>query len=104
LHAAADKGVTIFYVSNRTASLEEGTRENLVNLGLPLEEDFDTVLLKREQDGWGSDKTPRREPVAENYRIIMLFGDNLDDFVPTDKGSVDGKRPTRHVLPRQQLN
>lgn len=89
LHAAAEKGVTIFYVSNRTDSLEEGTRENLEKLGLPLDEDIDTVLLKNEEDDWGSNKTTRREAIAENYRIIMLFGDNLDDFVSTDKGSVD---------------
>ncbi len=33
---AATKGVAVFYVSNRTANLEEATRKNLAALGFPL--------------------------------------------------------------------
>lgn len=78
---AADKGVTVFYVTNRDHSVEEATRQNLAKLGFPLADDTDTILTKHEKEGWGSDKTPRRELVAKNYRIVMLFGDNLGDFV-----------------------
>ena len=42
---------------------------------------MDNVLLLGEKDGWGRDKTSRREFVAANYRVIMLFGDNLGDFI-----------------------
>ncbi len=89
LRAADAKGVEIFYVSNRSSSLEEATRRNLEKLDLPINDSIDTVLLKNEEDGWGSDKTPRRERVAETHRIIMLFGDNLGDFVGGAKTGVE---------------
>ena len=34
---AASKGVTVFYVTNRTANLEDATRRNLVALGFPVQ-------------------------------------------------------------------
>ncbi len=81
---AASKGVTIFYVSNRKAPVEEGTRANLKALGFPLSAERDTVLLRYEKEEWGSDKTTRRELVATDFRVVMMFGDNLGDFLRTD--------------------
>lgn len=48
----------------------------------------DHVLTKEEKDGWTSDKTSRRAYVAENYRVLLLLGDDLNDFVPA-RGSVE---------------
>jgi 5'-nucleotidase (lipoprotein e(P4) family) len=42
----------------------------------------DNVLL-RQKDANGrniSTKTPRREAIAANHRIVLIMGDNLDDF------------------------
>ncbi len=78
---AAKDGVTVFYVTNRDHALEDATRKNLAKLGFPLAEGKDVILTEHEQDGWTSDKTSRRKVIANNYRIIMLFGDNLGDFV-----------------------
>ncbi len=81
INYAKSKGVEIFYVSNRKAPGEEGTRKNLKALGYPINEKIDTVLLRGENDKWGSEKGTRRAYVAQDYRIVMLLGDNLGDFV-----------------------
>lgn len=79
---AADQGVTIFYLTNREAEVEEGTRKNLSKLGFPLDENKDRILSNNERKNWTSAKTARRAFVAKDYRIIMLFGDDLNDFIP----------------------
>ena len=80
--ALADSlGVTVFYVTNRDAPHEAATRRNLEAAGLPLEPDVDTILLRGERDDWVSDKSSRRRAVAERYRIILLVGDDFNDFV-----------------------
>ncbi len=78
---AASMGVTVFYVTNRKAHLEDGTRRNLVALGFPMGEDIDTLLMRGEREDWTSDKTTRRAHVAKDFRVLMLFGDNMGDFV-----------------------
>lgn len=80
---AADKGVTVFYVTNRRHVVEEVTRENLEALGFPVDQGGeDTLLTRGEREAWEvSDKSPRRTEVASRYRILLLVGDNLGDFV-----------------------
>lgn len=85
---AKSRGVTPFYVSNRTADQEASTRRNLVELGVPLSGAFDTVLLKGERADWTSDKTSRRAYVALNHRVLMIFGDDLNDFAAADGKSM----------------
>jgi acid phosphatase len=80
LEHAHEQGVTIFYVTNRSAGQEEATRANLLKEGFPIEESRDVVFMKGEND-WGSDKTTRRAEVAKTHRILLLFGDDLNDFV-----------------------
>jgi 5'-nucleotidase (lipoprotein e(P4) family) len=78
---AKSRGVTPFYVTNRDHPQEsEGTLRNLQKLGFPLDPNIDTLLLRGERPEWKSDKTSRREFVASNYRVLMLFGDDLNDF------------------------
>ncbi len=77
---AAERGVTLFYVTNRAAALEQKTRENLAAAGFPLAPDLDTVLTPGER-GWTSEKSPRRAEVARSFRILLLVGDDLGDFV-----------------------
>ena len=80
LQEAQSKGVKVFYVTNRLAELEEATRKNLKDLELPLDEDRDVLMMKGES-GWASDKTSRRALIAKDYRIIMIVGDQLSDFL-----------------------
>ena len=81
LKYAATKGVQIFYVSNRDAAQETATRRNLSRLGLPLQGPADHVLLAGEQPDWTNDKTTRRAFVVRNHRVLLLVGDDLNDFV-----------------------
>ena len=80
---AKAKGIKIFYVTNRTHDLEEYTRNNVKALGLPLDNDEDVLLMKNEK-GWTSDKTSRRDLIKKDYRVIQIFGDQLDDFIPLE--------------------
>ncbi len=78
---AASQGVTVFYVTNRKEPLKAGTHRNLVKHGFPMKEGVDTLLMRDGRPEWDSDKTSRRAVIAEQYRIVMLFGDNAGDFV-----------------------
>ncbi len=86
---AQSLGVTVFYISGRDAEIpgdhispqEQATRRNLEALGFAFPPGEDTVLLKNENQGWGSDKSSRRAYVAQSYRILLLIGDDLGDFL-----------------------
>ena len=88
LEYAESKGVKVFYVTNRVAIAEEATRNNLRKLGLPLDEDRDVLLMKNE-NGWTSDKVSRRQLISEDYRILLLIGDQLGDFIPLQEATVN---------------
>lgn len=79
---AEEMGVQIFYVSNRSATTEAATRQNLINLGFPVSDSFDNILTVGEQPNWTSSKIERRRFIEEKYRVIMSFGDDLNDFLP----------------------
>ena len=86
---ATRRGVKVFYVTNRNAHLENATEHNLRRLGFPLVEDSDVLLMRGERPEWGSDKSSRRAFVAENHRILLLGGDDLNDFIPVTRSSIE---------------
>jgi acid phosphatase len=88
LEYAQSKGVKIFYVTNRIAVAEDATRNNIKKLGLPLDADRD-VLLMKDENGWTSDKVSRRELIAKDYRVLLLIGDQLGDFLPLDETTLE---------------
>jgi len=94
---AAKEGIAVYYVTNRAAKVEQGTRKNLQKLGFPLSEKEDRILSNHEHENWTSAKVNRRAFVARDYRIIMLFGDNLNDFIHAE----DISREERHRLVKQ---
>ncbi len=75
LNYAVSKGVKIFYISNRDEVQKQATIDNLKAVGFNDVTDA-SVMLRTS----GSGKEPRRDAVAKDYRIVMLMGDNLDDF------------------------
>ena len=79
---AAEHGVTVFYVSNRDAPFEAATRANLAREGFPLRDDLDTVMLRGERPEWKTDKESRRREISASYRVLLLLGDDLNDFLP----------------------
>lgn len=82
---AHEQGITIFYLSNRSYEVEEATRKNLKKLGFPVSISMDNILTNGEQPNWTSSKVNRRNMIESNYRVIMLFGDDLNDFFPAKK-------------------
>ena len=84
---AASKGVTVFYVTNRSFDTEAATRENLKALGFPLGEG-DTIYTKGEKPEWTSKKESRIAAVAATHRVLLLMGDNFGDFLDAASGSV----------------
>lgn len=80
---ARSRGVTPFYITNRKGEEEPATRENLRRLGYPLTANEDVVLTRGERPEWESgDKEPRRQWVASRYRVLVVLGDDLNDFIP----------------------
>lgn len=75
LNYAVSKGVRIFYVSNRDEVQKQATIDNLKSVGFN-DVSTENVMLRTS----GSGKEPRRGTVAATHRIVLLIGDNLDDF------------------------
>jgi 5'-nucleotidase (lipoprotein e(P4) family) len=70
------RGITVYYVSNRPASVTDSTVDNLKALGFPYA-DRDHVLLQETT----SDKAPRLETIRSlGYEIVLLAGDSLEDL------------------------
>ncbi|EMI40349.1 5'-nucleotidase, lipoprotein e(P4) family [Rhodopirellula sp. SWK7] len=88
LTSAEKAGVEVFFVTNRENAVENATRRNLEKLDLIQVDASDRILSKRERDEWTSDKATRRAHIAKRYRILLLIGDDLNDFVSI------GNKPT----------
>ncbi len=76
LQYAGSKGVHIFYISNRDVRGVPVTLTILQKLRLP---DADTSNMLFMSDDFS--KESRRQTVMKNYDVVMLLGDNLDDFM-----------------------
>ena len=72
---AYEKGVKVFYVSNRYSEQLKSTVNNLKKLGFPNVSES-TVLLR----GDSRSKSERRNSISDGHEVIMLIGDNLSDF------------------------
>lgn len=80
--------VTVLYVTNRScdaADAHDATVDVLLKLGLPLDRPTEQLFCKGPKDS--SDKTPRREHCAKNFRIVLMFGDQLGDFMMVPDGT-----------------
>ena len=73
------RGIAVFYVTNRDAALQEATVKN-IRMMVDAEVQADQVLCRGERAEWGGDKSSRRAMIAETHRIIMIFGDDYNDF------------------------
>ncbi|MCF8338231.1 MAG: 5'-nucleotidase, lipoprotein e(P4) family [Bacteroidales bacterium] len=87
LNYVDEKGLAIFYVSNRHDSLKKPTMANLKEVGFPQVAE-DHLYLKTTISG----KEKRRKKIASDHKIIMLIGDNLNDFSEVFEGkSIAGR-------------
>lgn len=125
VHYAMKKGVTVFYLSNRAyrgaldtnanGQIDPGEEQvdlkpfaiaNLLRLGFLPQKDISndgSVLLRGEtgsdgqlKKGWASlDKTARRESLSSDYRVLLIMGDNRNDFAGVVIADVAEKYPAR---------
>ncbi|HJR08107.1 MAG TPA: 5'-nucleotidase, lipoprotein e(P4) family [Pyrinomonadaceae bacterium] len=77
LRYANSRGVRVFYVTNRNLLEKDATATNLKKLGFPDVSD-ETLLVRT--DAKTSSKEGRRKTVEAKFRIVLLMGDNLNDF------------------------
>lgn len=82
LRYANSRGVRVFYITNRKVAEKVGTAQNLKAAGFPDVTD-ETLLIRTDS----SSKEPRRQSVAAKYRIVLLMGDNLNDFAEVFENS-----------------
>ena len=75
LQEASRRGVTIFYISNRSTAAIQSTLLDLQRLRLPNADTAHMMFLQNT-----SSKETRRQLVMANYNVVMLLGDNLNDF------------------------
>jgi acid phosphatase len=79
IRSALERGVEVFFVTNRKHDTEEHTVNNLrQHFGPTIT--GDKVLTRYELPDWTSDKTSRRSYVASTHRVLLLVGDDLNDF------------------------
>jgi len=86
LDYAVKQDVAVFYYSARREKLRDCTIRNMRELGLPLPEDSRLLLSN------GTSKSGYREMIARDYRILLLVGDNLEDFVEGSKSDPASRR------------
>jgi len=90
---ARELGATLFFVTNRPCMprgddpcpQKTTTVQDINEAGIPVTPEY--VMLSGERLGWSKEKRIRRDFVAEDYRVIMLMGDDLGDFIPCTRKS-----------------
>jgi len=87
LQSAAKKGISIYYISNREIKGLEITIGILQKLGLP---DADSAHVMLVTDVFS--KGPRIQSVMDHHNVILLLGDNLNDFIPVFENKNIGDR------------
>jgi 5'-nucleotidase (lipoprotein e(P4) family) len=87
LQFAHANGVAPLYITNRvcdSSKVDDPTVRLLRNLQVPLDPVGDRLFC---DDGKHGDKTERRKRCAAKFRILLLFGDQLGDFLQIDPDS-----------------
>jgi len=77
LNYASSRGVRVFYVTNRKQIEKEGTRRNLKALAFP-EVNNQTLVIRTDPNS--DSKEARRQAIRSKYRVVLLMGDDLNDF------------------------
>jgi 5'-nucleotidase (lipoprotein e(P4) family) len=79
LQAVRALGVTVVFISNRSAENAAYTERTLTKLGLGPARHGTTLFLAGD-DATGSRKDQRRAKVADRYCVVAMGGDQLGDF------------------------
>lgn len=90
LNDATARGATVFYVTNRRENQRVAVVDTLRRAGFPVHETGANVIFRgfdTTSDDGSREKGARRQCVAAQYRVAMLFGDNLGDFIDGAEGA-----------------
>ena len=111
IQVARDKGVTVFFITNRPCHernfapgpcpQEAITLKNLAEAGIKT--DAGHLMLVGEKPGWNREKRSRQELVGRDYRVIMLIGDDLGDFLPCIRAKPVAPCPAATAEERDRL-
>ena len=118
-----DKGVAVFFVSNRSCTQDGATIRNMKKVGFPTDNpklhfisnnsqyndpfSYDSCpkmealvkgLLGVKGPKWASYKWARRSAIAKKYRILMLFGDSQGDLYSLPPGKKTTKEEEKRLL------
>jgi acid phosphatase len=93
LQFAHANGVATLYITNRACNPSknnDATVQVLRNLHLPLDPVEERLFCDDHKNG---DKTERRKKCVARFRILLLFGDQLGDFlqIPPDSANLEGR-------------
>jgi 5'-nucleotidase (lipoprotein e(P4) family) len=99
LRVAQGAGVAIFYVTNRRCdptNANDPTAVNLKNLGVPFAPQ--RILCRTDT----VDKSSRRMRVANAHRVLLIIGDDFNDFVTVPQAllTLEGRRMFARSLDR----
>jgi len=95
LQAARQKGIQVYYLTNREHSQVAATAKNLRLRGFPIESAAQILAASTpighcESAGYG--KQCRRQWVANHARVLLMAGDSLGDFVQAEHNTLDAQR------------
>jgi len=95
LQAAQQKGIKVYYLTNREHSQVAATVANLRLRGFPVESDEQVLAASTptghcESAGYG--KNCRRQWVAGHARVLLMAGDSLGDFVQAEHNTLAAQR------------
>ena len=92
--AAAARGVTIYYLSNRAADLNAETLANLRKVGFPVKDDSQFLGLGtfvKDCEDIGTEKTCRRRLVGQTHRVLLQVGDQIGDLATVLANTPEGR-------------
>ena len=111
INYAVDMGVQVIFITNRkcrtringgaSCPQKQETLQNLSDVGI-LGLLAKNLLLKSERPEWTSEKENRRQDIYSKYHIIMLFGDDLGDFLPGVKKNITANQRKKLVLENKE--
>ncbi len=111
INEALRKGIRVIFLTNRECMQRTAaggacpqkmdTLVNLRSVGIN-NVNIDDLMLKNEHVSWTSEKQSRRMTVAQKYRILMLFGDDLGDFLPHVKKDINHQQRAELVDKHKQ--
>ncbi|SDZ68985.1 5'-nucleotidase, lipoprotein e(P4) family [Pseudomonas salomonii] len=95
LHAAEQKGIKVYYLTNREHRQVAATVANLRLRGFPVTSDTQVLAASTptghcESAGYG--KMCRRQWVAGHARVLLMAGDSLGDFVQAEHNTLAAQR------------